>query len=349
MDPIMSKAWLLLVCSVLLPVTAPAHHSRVEFVGGAIHELEGEVVRVVWRNPHITITVRSRAADGTVKDWVLEGPGAGGVRRAGLVDGYFSEGDHVKAAGERSNRRENWLKLANVLTPGGTELIFSNARPRWSTDVVPDGQRREADNADFARPDGIFGVWVSVGGTPYDTSAIPPLNSAAMTEFRAYDPLRDDPALECDLPGMPRVMTIAGNRPFELEQRGEDIIVRSQNFNQTRIIHMGAHVDTGEVGASKLGHSRGRWEGETLVVTTTRINYPFFDVSPWWGIPQTEAIEIVERFTPTNDGLTYDFWAFDPTTFIEPIDKPGYLNLIRQPGLEVEADDCVPYYEDPNA
>lgn len=336
----------MLISAMLLSFASSAHHSRVEYVGGAIHEVEGEVVRVVWRNPHIMITVRSESAEGTQQDWVLEGPGSGGVARSGLVNGLVSEGDLVKAAGERSNRREHWLKLANVLTPNGTELLFSNAKPRWSSDLIGERQQGETETAaGESAPQGVFGVWVSAGGTRYDTSVLPPLLPAAMAAYQAYDPLRDDPALECDLPGMPRVMTIAGNRPFEIERRGEDIVVRSQNFNQMRTIHMGAAIDPNEVEASKLGYSRGRWEGETLVVTTSRINYPFFDVSPWWGIPQTEAVEITERFTPTDDGLVYDFRAYDPSTFSEPIDKPGYLRLIWEAGLEVEADDCVPYYE----
>ena len=339
---------LYIISILLVPMATFAHHSRVEYVGGPIQEVEGEVIRVVWRNPHIMITVREVNSDGMVKDWILEGPGSGGVRRSGLIDGYVSEGDHVKAAGEQSNRRDNWLKLANVLIPNGTELLFSNAEPRWSSDLIGARQQQVADTSEAESPDsGIFRVWVSAGGTRYDTSVQPPLLPAAMAAYQGYDPLRDDPALECDLPGMPRVMTIAGNRPFEIEQRGEDIVIRSQNFNQTRVINMRAEVGPDEIEASKLGYSRGHWEGETLVITTSRISYPYLDVSPWWGIPQTDAIEIVERFTPNDAGLVYDFRAYDPTTFSEPIDKPGYLQLISPPGLEVEADDCVPYYNAP--
>jgi hypothetical protein len=168
-----------------------------------------------------------------------------------------------------------------------------------------------------------------------------------MAAYQSYDPLRDDPVLECELPGMPRVMTIAGARPFELERRGEDILIVSQNFNQTRVIHLSNGAVPSDTEATSLGYSRGRWEGETLVVSTTRISYPFFDIPPWWGIPQTEAIEIVERFTPDGDRLVYDFWAYDPTTFTAPIDKPGFLMWTWQPGLEVEADRCEPYFEDP--
>lgn len=337
-----------LVFLLLLPVATTAHHSRIEYTDGAMREVEGEVIGVVWRNPHIMITVRTVTAQGSEEDWVLEGPGAGTVRHEGLIDGYVAEGDHVRAAGQRSDRRTRWLRLAHVLAPSGTELVFTGGGPRWSTDFIGGNREQEAEvAADEAQPEGIFHVWVWTGGTPYEVTEQPPLTPEAMAAYQAYDPLRDDPVLECTLPGMPRVITIAGSRPLEFERRGVDILIHSQNYNRTRVIHMGAGVDPSEVEPTPLGYSRGRWEGETLVVSSNRINYPFFDLPPWWGIPQTDAIEIVERFTPVGDTLVYDFWAYDPTTFTEPVDKPGFLVWTWEPGLEVETDHCEPYFEDP--
>jgi len=332
---------------LLLPETTPAHHSRVEYIDGAMHEVEGEVVRVIWRNPHIMITVRSTNAQGMTEDWILEGPGAGTVKHEGLIDGYVAAGDRVRAAGQRSDRREHWLRFAHVLAPNGTELVFTGGGPRWSEDFVG-GRQSQPDlvAADAAAPEGIFRVWVWTGGTPYEVTELPPLTPAAMAAYQAYDPLRDDPVLTCDLPGMPRVMTIAGSRPFEFLRRGQDILIRSQNFNQTRIIHVGSQGAPGAA-ATPLGYSRGHWEGETLVVATNRISYPYFDIPPWWGIPQTEAVEIVERFTLEGDLLVYDFWAHDPTTFTEPIDRPRFLVWTWEPGLAVETDHCEPYFDVP--
>ena len=191
---------IVLVSLLLLPVAATAHHSRVEYIGGPMHEIEGEVIRVVWRNPHIMMTVRTVTEQGT-EVWVLEGPGAGPVRHEGLVDGYISVGDHVRAAGQRSDRREDWLRLAHVLGPSGTELVFTNGGPRWSTEFV--GGSREVESvaaADVALPDGMFRVWIWTGGTPYEINELPPLTPEAMAAYQAYDPLADDPALECNLP-----------------------------------------------------------------------------------------------------------------------------------------------------
>jgi hypothetical protein len=330
---------------VVLPVVVTAHHSRVEYTYGAMHEIEGEVIRVLWRNPHIMFTVRAIDAGGSVKDWVLEGPGAG---PEGHMAGHVSEGDRVRAAGRRSDRRDDWLRLAHILGPSGPELVFTGGGPLWSDTYL--GGDQKADKAivqDVARPNGIFRVWVWTGGTPYEIDELPPLTTDALAAYQAYDPLRDDPALVCNPPGVPRITTIAGSRPFEfIEQENGTILMRAQNYNQTRVIHMNAESPSNDVQASRLGYSRGRWEGETLVVTTNKISYPFFDLPPWWGVPQTESQEIVEKFTLDGDALVYDFWAYDPATFEEPIDRPAFFTFTWQPGLRVETDNCEPYFED---
>ena len=55
-----------------------------------------------------------------------------------------------------------------------------------------------------------------------------------------------------------------------------------------------------------------------LVVTTSRIDWPYFSQL---GIPQSPAVEIVERFTPTADGsrLDYEMTVTDPATFTRPV------------------------------
>ena len=331
--------------ALLVQVRAVAHHSRVEFNRGEMYEFEGVVVDIAWRSPHVMISVREQTADGP-KDWILEGPGAGTLVHEGLLDGHVDIGDQVWAAGQRSNRRDDWLRLAGIMASDGPELVFAGSA-RWSDNFIG-GEVEAAEPAHAAasdEPDGMFRVWVWRGGTPYDIPEMPPLNADGLAAYQAYDPLQDDPALVCDLPGMPRVMTIAGSRPFEMMRDGESIRIHSMNYNQIRTIHMDTDVDPSTVEASKLGFSRGRWEGETLVVETNRINYPFFDIPPWWGVPQTEDIEIVERFTLEGETLVYDFWAFDPNTFAEPLDRPRFLVWTWEPGLEVTPDNCEPYYE----
>jgi hypothetical protein len=62
-----------------------------------------------------------------------------------------------------------------------------------------------------------------------------------------------------------------------------------------------------------MGDSRGRWEGDTLVVETTN----FTDKTNFRG--SGENLRIIERFTRTApDTLLYQFTVEDPTTWAKP-------------------------------
>ena len=325
----------------LVPIATTAHHSRAEFARGTMREIEGEVVQVLWRNPHVMLSIRTHSADGSEEMWEMEAGDAGTLARRGLTDEYIRAGDQVRAAGLTSDRRENWLTLDHVMLSNGTELVFGGGGSRWSTEYLGGGRRAETVVAGAeAAPEGIFRVWFREGRPRYDVIEQPPLTPAARAAWEAYDPLRDDPVLDCVLPGMPRVMTMTGSRPIEFEQRGEGILLHSENYNRTRIIHMGAEENADQVAATPLGYSRGRWDGNTLIVTTNRVSWPYFELPPLYGIPQSEEVEIVERFTLGENELAYDFWANDPVNFTQPIEQENFFIWKWDPDIRIRINEC---------
>ena len=90
---------------------------------------------------------------------------------------------------------------------------------------------------------------------------------------------------------------------------------------------------------SHLGYSVGRWDGNTLIVETSRIDYPFFDDR---GTPMSEAVEIVERFTLSEDEASLDWTAVvtDPLTFTEPVAMPE-MHWEWIPGQELKDYNCT--------
>ena len=61
------------------------------------------------------------------------------------------------------------------------------------------------------------------------------------------------------------------------------------------------------------GDSRGRWEGDTLVVDTTN----FTDKTHFRG--SSEALHVVERFTRVDaDTILYEFTVEDPKSWTKP-------------------------------
>ena len=88
---------------------------------------------------------------------------------------------------------------------------------------------------------------------------------------------------------------------------------------------------------SLTGYSVGRWDGDTLVVTTTHIDWPWFSQI---GIPQSTQATLVERFTPAADGsnLSYELTSTDPVNFTSPFS--GTKTWLYLPDQEVRPYEC---------
>ena len=83
-----------------------------------------------------------------------------------------------------------------------------------------------------------------------------------------------------------------------------------------RTVHMGAEHPA-DLEPSRHGHSVGRWEGDTLVIDSVGFNEGF-----WLdrrGLPHTEQMHVVERFTRQNMSLIdYEIMVADPGAYTAP-------------------------------
>ena len=71
------------------------------------------------------------------------------------------------------------------------------------------------------------------------------------------------------------------------------------------------------------GDARGRWEGDTLVVETTNYNNQGtigtnIATRGVRGIPQSENLRVVERFTRHDDTISYEVTVDDNSVFTSP-------------------------------
>ena len=105
-----------------------------------------------------------------------------------------------------------------------------------------------------------------------------------------------------------------------------------------RLIHMNPAVQTPSE-HSMYGFSKGRWDGNTLIVETTRIDTPHF-----YGFftPQSRNIRLTEYFTLSErqDRLDYRVIVDDPETFTEIREFTRYWAW--RPDLTVEPYNCQP-------
>ena len=306
---------LLALGSIALPLSATAHHSRAEFTSD-FQELEGELISVDWSNPHPTFELQVEGSDGA-ELWEIQGYGSlYTLHRAGVTEDYFRPGDPVRLAGRISSKRENLFLVTNLLLPDGREVVFRrDADPVWQ-DVAVGGAESfvstESDLVDAAAENlGIFRLWSRPDQGVHSTR-LPPFTEAATASMAAWEAL-DDTSMACIPKGMPIAMTTP--HPYEFMDDGDSIRILGHEFNIVRTVHMNDAGDADAQPFSHLGYAVGRWDGDTLVVETSRINWPLFSAR---GVPQSEAVEIVERYTLSGDQsrLSYEISITEPGTFV---------------------------------
>ncbi len=336
----------LILLGILAAVPAVAHHSTAEYDDNTITEAEGTVVEVLWRNPHVRLTISTESIDGETELWELEGMGVMRLDRAGIPRDLISVGTPVRFAGNPSVRRSRHMYVTNVLMPDGQEILLrTTSQPRWSQELVSIQGGSDIDPALAAadQPEGLFRVWVPAGNQAPAWADDPPLTDSARAARAAYDPTRDDPLLDCTPPGMPRLISRAGGHPLRFTQDGADILLQNEYFGLERRIHMSEAAAPAGTAATPLGYATGRWEDDDLVITTTHIDWPWFQLYGLEGVPQGPDVTLVERFRfdAETDELRYSLTVTDPATFTRTMTADDYIWFRWEPGLDFLPYECV--------
>lgn len=337
------------VAAALFTCSAPAtaHHSTAEYDAGSIVEGRGEVVSVIWRNPHVRFQISTKAVDGNEQLWEIESADLTRLDRVGLPRDLLQVGDVVRFAGNPSTRTARRMYVTNLLVRDGREILLrGNVPPRWpdARTVGTEVTFERATGAPAAGGGFLGKVLVPTReGRAPEWVRNPPLTPAARAGKAAYDEVVDDPVLGCVSPGMPRVMLRSGPYAVRFVERGGDLVLQNEWFEIDRLIHMDGKEPAADQAYTPLGYSRGQWDGEALVVTTTHIDWPYFELYGLVGVPQTRAMHIVERFTPRDGGATvrYDFSATDPGAFTETVSYENYVTFRWQPSLDFLPYDCI--------
>jgi hypothetical protein len=333
---------------IVLPPFALAHHSTFStFNGEVIDELEGEITQVVWRNPHVRFTIRVGGNEGSGELWDIETTSLSSLRQLDLTNVVLAVGERIIVAGNPSRAGSNDMWATNLLLEDQREIVLgAESEPRWSDQALGKSGSEYATEGDASEPErGIYRVWSSTAATPmllpetvdetFDLETYP-LTDSAREVIAAHDPQTDNPTANCTPKGMPTIMEQP--YPMEIAQQGQNILLRTEEYDLVRTIHMNSESVEAQTVATPLGYSVGRMEAGTLVVTTKYINWGHFDQA---GIPLSEAVEIVEYFTPVEDGsrMEYRMIVTDPSTFTEPVELQKHWLYV--PGVTVQPYECL--------
>ena len=167
--------------------------------------------------------------------------------------------------------------------------------------------------------------WVPSGLGVVEDDEIPYQPWAAERKAEnAVNWLDRDPELKCFMPGVPRAMYLP--YPFQVIHSNDRIMMNFEFAGAQRFIHL-EEVE-GYPGDAFMGHSEGRWEGDTLVVDVNSFTpNTWFDRS---GNFHSDALQVTERYTPiSRDVIQYEATIEDSKVFTRPwkISMPLYRRM----------------------
>jgi hypothetical protein len=129
----------------------------------------------------------------------------------------------------------------------------------------------------------------------------------------------------CITRGVPAGMFPAGyNNAYQITQVSGAVVILYEMIHETRIIPTDGRPHLPSSVKLWNGDSRARWEGNTLVVDTTNYNDKGWiatsaSTGRIKGIPQSEKLHVIERFTRVDrDTINYEVTIDDPTYYTQP-------------------------------
>lgn len=322
----------LLVAAWLVATDASAHHAATgRYERDTFGEISGEIVDIFWRNPHVRFVVAVIAEDGEREDWEVEFGSVNTLDRLGVSRDMVALGDRVSVYGRLGRDGLTAMFAQSIRMPDGEELpLQAGVERRYG---LTESAMRDARDADPELRANIFRVWLPLerpdtgaGTTEY------PLTEAGRSRRAAWDP-ENDPALKCIPPGLPTAMD--NPYPIQFLDRGDSIDLLLEEWDGLRRIIMNGD---GEPVQPRMGRSVGRWDGDTLVVETTDIDWRYIDDL---GTPQSEDVVIVERFSLDSAGTNLEWVAeiTDPVNFTRPVVMRATWTWV--PGHEIKPFNCA--------
>jgi len=226
----------------------------------------------------------------------------------------------------------NLTPLERPETLAGRDALTDEEVAALDEEARTGADRRDGGaEADLARAYNAF--WYDRGKSDGRTSLIvdpadgrlPPLTPearrrqeaiAAYTREHEYDSAADRPLQERCLTyhGVPPLPS-GYNNTYQIFQTPAYVAIVDENIHDVRQIPLDGRAHLGPRIRQWNGDSRGRWEGDTLVVETTNYSPKTVFKFPASG----ETLRAVERFTRVApDRIDYRFTIIDPATYTRP-------------------------------
>jgi hypothetical protein len=128
--------------------------------------------------------------------------------------------------------------------------------------------------------------------------------------------------------------TLYGNG-LRIVQSPTAVVISHEMIHEARVIPLDVRAPVRAAFKSYMGYSRGRWDGDTLVIDTSG----FTDRTAIAGTRHSDKLTLVERLTRTSeDTITYEATVSDSETWTGPFTV--VVPLSTQPGYDVFPYEC---------
>jgi hypothetical protein len=237
----------------------------------------------IWTN--MTVTALERPAEFAGKEFLTDAEIAEYEKKViSDVNADRRDGTADTDVGRAYN--EFWRDRGKVVTTRRSSLIVDPPDGKIPP-VTPEAQKRNAARNEAAR---------KMGG-PFDGPENRPLAERCLAMPQAGPPM----------------LPANYNSNYQIVQTPEYVAIVSEMIHDVRIIPLNGTPHLAQGVRQWMGDSRGRWDGNTLVVETTN----FTDKTNFRG--SSDKLRIVERFSRTDPNtLLYQFTIEDETTWAKP-------------------------------
>ncbi len=318
---------------------ARAHHSFApHFDSGKPASISGTVTEYEAKNPHSYLHIAAVDENGRTREYVCESHGVTQLTRNGITPQMLKVGTTLRVTGSLSRHSPYMCFFDNVELADGRTLSVN-------------GQRGSASAVTQAPRKDIFGAWLLAPVANRSTSGPQPmiqfLTAAGEKAVAAYDPFRDDPTFRCDPVAIRRVWGAPGT-PLEVVRQGGDVVLHHEWMDVRREVHMNMKTHPKDGPRTSLGHSIGRYEGDTLVIETANYSagvlnqYVEQPGQPTRGLLHSAALTSVERvhLDAARQRLVVEIDLLDPEFFKQPFQRS--TSEYAPSALTIEPFNCSP-------
>jgi len=224
-------------------------------------------------------------------------------------DGPSGRGPDGRTDLDRAYNQVWWEYGARVVGTRRTSLVID----------PPDGQIPPMTAAGLKSAEDKRGLWTANGeyeggarGLSFDSYLDRPLQERCLGWTVTGPPM---------LPG-------AYNNNMEVFQTPDSVVIVNEMVHEHRIVPLEARPPVGASIKLWMGNSRGRWDGDTLIVDTTNFRPTVFRGA-------STSLHLVERFKRVDgDTLLYEFTDNDPVTWTRPWTVQFPMTRSREPIFE---------------